>query len=142
MRPGHDKMAAMPAESRHLSERIDRPAAEVYEYVVDPTNITSWAQGLGTAVENVDGHWFVETGTGRIGLAFAERNEFGVLDHEVTLSTGEVVYVPMRVIPDGDACEVVLTVRRQPDMTDEDFARDAGLVQADLTRLKRVLEAG
>ena len=46
----------------------------------------------------------------------------------------------MRVIPDGDACEVVLTVRRQPDMTEEDFARDAGLVQADLTRLKHLLE--
>jgi hypothetical protein len=26
--------------------------------------------------------------------------------------------------------------------TDDDFARDAGLVQADLTRLKRILEAG
>lgn len=134
-------MATMSRESRHLSERIDRPAAEVYQYVVDPANIPRWAQGLGAAVENADGHWFVATGSGRVEVAFAERNEFGVVDHEVTLPSGEVVYVPMRVIPDGDACEVVLTVRRQPDMTDEDFARDAGLVQADLTRLKQVLEA-
>ena len=69
-----------------------------------------------------------------------ERNPFGVLDHEVTLPSGEVVYVPMRVLPDGDGCEVVFTVRRLPDMSDEEFARDAGLVQADLTRLKHVLE--
>jgi mannose-6-phosphate isomerase-like protein (cupin superfamily) len=134
-------MAGMPAESRHVSERIDRPAAEVYEYVVDPVNIPSWAQGLGMAVENVDGQWFVETGSGRVEVAFAARNEFGVLDHEVTLSSGEVVYVPMRVIADGSGSEVVFTVRRQPEMSDEDFARDAGLVQADLTRLRRILEA-
>ena len=134
-------MARMPAESRHVSERIDRPAAGVYEYVVDPVNIPSWAQGLGTAVQNVDGQWFVEAGSGRVEVAFAERNEFGVLDHDVTLPTGEVVYVPMRVIPDGSGSDVVFTVRRQPEMSDEDFARDAGLVQADLTRLKRILEA-
>jgi hypothetical protein len=34
----------------------------------------------------------------------------------------------------------VLSVRRLPEMSDEDFARDAGLVKADLTRLKHVLE--
>jgi hypothetical protein len=47
----------------------------------------------------------------------------------------------MRVIPDGDGCEVVFTLRRLPDVSDEDFERDAGLVQADLTRLKHVVEA-
>ena len=134
-------MAAMSAESRHVSERISRPAAEVYEYVVDPANIPNLAQGLGASVENVDGRWFVETGSGRVEVAFAERNEFGVLDHDVTLPSGEVVSTPLRVVPDGSGSEVVFTVRRQPEMSDEDFARDAGLVQADLTRLKRILEA-
>ena len=31
-------------------------------------------------------------------------------------------------------------LRRMADMSDADFARDAGLVQADLARLKHVLE--
>lgn len=47
----------------------------------------------------------------------------------------------MRVVPDGDGCRVVFTPRRLPDMSDEDFERDAGRVQADLNRLKRVMEA-
>ena len=132
----------MPSESRQISEWIDRPAADVYDYASDPANLPNWAPGLGNSVENVDGQWFVETQSGRVGFAFVERNRFGVLDHEVTLPSGEVIYNPMRVIPDGDGCEVVFTVRRLPDMTDEDFARDAGLVQADLTRLKHLLEAG
>ncbi len=47
----------------------------------------------------------------------------------------------MRVVPNGDGCEVVFSLRRLLDMSSEDFERDAGLVQADLTRLKQVLEA-
>jgi len=130
----------MPSQSRHLSETIERPAADVYEFVSDPANIPRWAQGLATAVENVDGRWLLGTGADRATVAFAERNTFGVVDHEVTLPSGEVVYVPMRVIRNGDGCDVVLTVRRQPGMPDADFNRDSGLVQADLGRLKRVLE--
>jgi hypothetical protein len=131
----------MSSESRQISEWIDRRAADVYEYASTPANLPHWAPGLGNSVENVDGKWFVETLSGRVGVAFAERNKFGVLDHEVTLPSGEAVYNPMRVVPHGDGCEVVFSLRRLPDMSDEDFARDAGLVQADLTRLKHVLEA-
>ena len=131
----------MPSESRQISESIDRPATEVYDYAADPAHLPEWAPGLGSSVENVDGRWFVETPAGRAGLAFVERNEFGVLDHEVTLPSGDVIYNPMRVVPNGDGCEVVFSLRRLPDMSSEDFERDAGLVQADLTRLKQVLEA-
>lgn len=137
----YDKMSGMPSASRHISEWIDRRAADVYDYASDPANLPGWAPGLGHSVENVAGQWFVETQSGRVGFAFAERNKFGVLDHEVTLASGVVIYNPMRVIPHDDGCEVVFSLRRLSDMSDEDFARDAGLVQADLTRLKHVLEA-
>ena len=131
----------MPAESKQISESIDRSAADVYRYASDPANLPAWAPGLGSSVENIDGHWFVETPAGRARCAFVERNEFGVLDHEVTLPSGDVIYNPMRVVPNGDGCDVVFTLRRLPDMSVEDFERDAGLVHADLTRLKQVLEA-
>lgn len=128
-------------ESRHLSERIDRPAGEVYEFAVEPANLPRWAPGLGTGVEQVDGQWFVQGPMGRVGLAFAARNELGVLDHDVTLPSGEVVYNPLRVIADGEGCEIVFTLRRRAGMSDAEFERDATAVRADLARLKRVLEA-
>jgi uncharacterized membrane protein len=109
----------------HISERIGRPAGEVYEYAVDRANLPEWARGLGSAVENV---------------TFVERNAFGVLDHEVTLPSGEMVYVPMRVLPDGDSSEVVFTLRRSPGMSDQDLERDAQAVAADLARLKEIVE--
>ena len=133
-------MDRMPSGSLHIGERIGRPADEVYEYAADPANLPTWAPGLGSAVESVRGQWFVETPMGRVGFAFAERNAYGILDHEVTLPSGEVIYNPMRVIRDGDGCEAVFTLRRLPGMSDEEFERDAEAVAGDLARLKEILE--
>jgi Polyketide cyclase / dehydrase and lipid transport len=130
----------MDSESRHISERIRRPLNEVYEYASDPANLPAWAHGLGSAVENVDGQWFVETPMGRVGFEFVERNAYGVLDHEVTLPSGEVFYNPMRLAPDGDGCEAVFTLRRSPGLSDEEFERDARAVADDLARLKEIVE--
>lgn len=130
----------MSSQTRHLSVRIERPADDVYAYASDPANLPHWAAGLGTVVQ-VDGRWYVETGTSsRFAVEFAPRNDFGVLDHWVTQPDGHVVYVPMRVIADGDHSDVVFTLRRETGVSDADFDRDAGLVDADLARLKQVLE--
>jgi hypothetical protein len=71
---------------------------------------------------------------------FAEENRFGILDHEVVLESGVRVYNPMRVIANGTGSELFFTLIRQPDMTDEQFARDADWVERDLKLLKDVLE--
>ncbi len=132
----HRRMTA----SRHLSVHIDRPVAEVYAFASEPANLPRWAPGLGTSVVQDDGTWFVETSEGRARVTFAPRNEFGVLDHEVLTPSGETVYVPMRALADGDATEVVFTLRRSPGMTDDELERDTGLVTRDLARLRDVLE--
>jgi hypothetical protein len=131
----------MSLESRHLSARIGRPPEEVYAYASEPANVPRWAPGLGNSVEQVDGHWFVDTPGGRVRLAFAPRNDFGVLDHYVTLGSGEVIYIPMRVIADESGSEVLFTLRRGRDMTDAEFKADTDAVLADLARLKQILEA-
>jgi hypothetical protein len=130
----------MTLESRHLSERIGRSAQEVYSYASDPANLPRWAPGLGESVEQVDGQWFADTPAGRVRLAFAPRNDFGILDHYVTLDSGEVIYIPMRVIADESGSEVLFTLRRQRGMTAAEFEADAEAVMADLARLKNILE--
>jgi hypothetical protein len=130
----------MERETRHLSQRIEASADEVYEYASDPANVPEWAPGLGTSVERVDGRWYVETPMGRAGVVFAERNPYGVLDHDVTLPSGETVTNPLRVIANGDGCDVVFSVRRQPGMSDTEFAADVDAVTKDLATLRSILE--
>ena len=78
---------------------------------------------------------------GRVTFTFTPHNDFGVLDHDVTLPSGETVYNPLRVISDGDGCEVVFTLRQRPAMTDEEFQRDAASVAEDLATLRSLVEA-
>jgi polyketide cyclase/dehydrase/lipid transport protein len=131
----------MTSESRHLSEQINRPAAQVYDYASNPAHLPEWAPGLGRSVEQVDGQWFADSPMGRVSFAFVPRNDYGVLDHDVTLPSGDIIYNPMRVTKNGSGSEVVFTLRRLPGMNDEDFERDAKSVAADLARLRQVLEA-
>ncbi|GAA0908955.1 SRPBCC family protein [Virgisporangium aurantiacum] len=128
-------------DSRHLSAHIDRPAREVYDYASNPANLPTWAPGLCTAIEHVDGQWVAESPMGRIVIVVAPPNEFGVIDHDVTVESGETFHNPMRVIPDRTGCEIVFSVRRQPGMSDEEFERDTTAVQADLVALKGLLES-
>ncbi|AEN10654.1 MULTISPECIES: SRPBCC family protein [unclassified Streptomyces] len=128
--------------SLHLSTHIDRTAEEVYAYASDPSHLPEWAAGLAGSVEETDGRWIADSPMGQVVVAFAPRNDFGVLDHDVTLPSGEKVHNPVRVIADTTGCEVVFTLRRRPEMSDEDFGRDADAVTADLAALKRALEKG
>ncbi|WP_461006584.1 SRPBCC family protein [Streptomyces capparidis] len=129
-------------ESRHLSVFIDRSVGDVYAYASDPANLPAWAHGLGGSIARIDGQWVAESSPmGRVVVAFGPRNELGVLDHDVTLPSGETVYNPVRVIAHDSGSEVVFTLRRRPGMNDADFRRDADMVTADLARLKELMEA-
>lgn len=132
----------MTTDSVHVAERINRPAGDVYAYVSNPANLTSWAPGLGTSVEQRDGSWYVQSDAlGRVRIEFAPPNGFGVLDHVVTLESGEQFLNPVRVVPYGDGSELVFSVRRPPGTSDADFTADCGRVSDDLARLRTVLES-
>ncbi|MOA25382.1 hypothetical protein D3C78_1461030 [compost metagenome] len=60
-------------------------------------------------------------------------------DHWVHLEDGRVVYVPLRVVANGDGCTVALTLFRRPEMDDERFAADCDWVRRDLLALRRLL---
>jgi hypothetical protein len=128
-------------QSVHVSTTIDRPADDVYGYASNPLNLSAWAAGLAHQdVQLVDGQWVVESPMGRVVVAFAPSNDFGILDHDVTLPVGETVRNPMRVIANGDGCDVVFTVRRRPGMSETDFATDIDAVTADLAALRALME--
>ena len=130
----------MSTQTQHLSTYIDRSATAVYEYASDPANLPEWAAGLSGSIELVGGEWIAESPMGRITIEMAEPNNFGVIDHWVTLPSGERVYNPMRVVAHGEGCEVVFHLRRQPGTTDDAFEADAILISSDLATLKAILE--
>jgi hypothetical protein len=130
-------------EVRHVSVSIARPPDLVYQFAAAPENMPQWAVGLGTSFRRRDdGSWIADGGpVGGVTVRFTERNRLGVLDHDVTLPTGETVHNPLRVIPNGKGSEVVFTLFRRAGVSAGEFARDARAVEKDLGTLKRLLEA-
>lgn len=130
------------SESRHISAWINRSATDVYRYAADPAHLPEWAAGLSQGtLTKVGDTWVAQSPMGEITIEFTPANDLGVLDHVVTLPSGEPVFNPLRVVPAGDEwCEVVFTLRRRPGMSDDDFLQDAAAITADLATLKRILE--
>lgn len=129
-----------PNDVRHISVFIDRPPSEVYAFASSPENLPKWATGLGGSIKNLDGEWVADSPMGKVKIRFAERNQFGVLDHDVILETGEKVHNPMRVVPRGDGSEATFTLFRRPGVSDDKFLEDARWVEKDLKILKGLLE--
>jgi hypothetical protein len=96
---------------------------------------------LGEALAQGEGDWIVDGPLGRIKVRFIEPNDYGVLDHYVTLPDGTECYNPLRIMANGTGSEVTFTLYRLPGTSDEAYAADAAAVARDLATLKTLLEA-
>jgi hypothetical protein len=126
--------------AKHISVSINRSAAQVYEFASNPENLPNWAAGLSGSIRKVNDDWIAESPMGTVKVKFTETNKFGILDHDVTLPSGVKVYNPMRVFPNSDGSELVFTLYRRQDVSDQEFAEDATAVEKDLAKLKTLLE--
>jgi hypothetical protein len=135
------KEAAMTIHaSRTITTSIDRDWREVYDFASIPENFARWAAGLGRRFERSGEDWLAEDPDGRpIRIRFSRPNEYGVLDHVVTIG-GRETNNAVRVVPNGTGAEVMFTLVRAPEMTDAIYAADAAAIERDLGTLKSLLE--
>ncbi len=78
---------------------------------------------------------------GRVTVRFTEPNAHGILDHDVTLPSGQTVHNPMHLLPNARGSEVVFSVFRRPGVDDAELRADAEAVTRDLQALKALVEA-
>jgi hypothetical protein len=116
---------------------IPRPWRDVYEAAWRPEAFAHWASGLAAGnLRREAGVWHADGPEGPITIRFTPHNEFGVMDHLVDAGTGADIYMPLRIVADGNGALALLTVFRQPNMTDETYARDLAWVKRDLEALR------
>lgn len=126
--------------SRVLSVFIDRPWAEVYEAIWRPETFPKWASGLSRSSLRKEGDvWHADGPAGPVRIRFTGHNAFGVMDHYVHVDDTTTVYVPLRVLENGNGTEVQLTLFRLPTMSDDDYRKDAATVEQDLQALKKLV---
>jgi hypothetical protein len=124
-------------EAKTISVSVNRDWQTLYEAFWRPETFPQWASGLSSASLKKDGEtWKANGPEGPIEITFTGHNPFGVMDHWVDLGSGQVIYLPLRIIQNGTGAQVQLTLFRQPDMTDTKFAEDEAWVKRDLLALK------
>lgn len=129
-------------ESRYISIRIHRPAQVVYAFTKDPESFVKWAAGLASGLTRDGDHWIAHGPGGDVRVRFSPENPFGVLDHWVTLPDGTELYMPLRVVANGEGSEVGMILYRPATLFDAAaFDRDAAAVARDLAKLKALVEA-
>lgn len=127
--------------TRTISVSIMKSPQKVYEFASNPANLPQWAPGFVKSIALRDGKWLAETTLGTATFMFAEHNVFGVLDHGVTLPSGETSANPMRVVANGEGSEVLFTLFQDAGMSNAEFTNDTQVVFGDLQKLKAVIEA-
>jgi hypothetical protein len=132
----------MKLDTRIVSQPVAAPAAAVYEFAHRMENLPRWAAGLVASVRQEGDAWFADTPGGRIRIAMAPRNGFGVLDHDVTMPDGVTTHNAMRVTPVGDGSLLAFVVLRPAGATDAAFDGDCALVAQDLKTLGSLVEKG
>jgi hypothetical protein len=129
--------------ARTYSISIGHEWRALYERIWRPDFFAKWASGLAESDLRKDGdQWLADGPEGPIRIRFTPYNSYGVMDHFVDTAEGPTVYVPLRVVQNGDGAEVMLTLFRQPEMDDQRFAADAKWVNRDLRSLKTLIEHG
>jgi carbon monoxide dehydrogenase subunit G len=111
-------------ESRQISVQIEKPLEEVYQFLSKPLNFTKWASGLAKGLTKSGDEWIAETPEGPMRVKFSPKNSFGILDHSVFPRPDFEVHIPMRAIANGSGTEVIFTLFRLPEMSDEKFLAD------------------
>lgn len=130
------------ADSINLGVTIARPFGDVYAFLAELENLPQWATGIGRLRrKNGVNAWLAEAPDGSaVTIKMTPKNDFGIVDHHVIPEEGDEIYVPMRVVRNLDGSEVIFTLFRGEDMTDDKFAKDRKTVEKDLKALKKLLE--
>jgi hypothetical protein len=81
-------------EVEHMSVSIDRPPDVVYAFAAEPSNAPAWATGLAGTMKKEGDEWIADSPLGKVKVRFAEKNAYGVLDHDVTLPSGVTIHNP------------------------------------------------
>jgi hypothetical protein len=132
-------MKTMPARIIHRT--IQRDWRAVYAFAAKPENMPLWASGLASGLTRDGDDWIADGGPiGVVRVRFTPQNDFGVIDHTVTLPSGIKVENALRIVPNGDGAEVMFTLLRQAYMDDMAFEQDAAHVARDIEALARLME--
>lgn len=88
---------------------------------------------------STDGWWSFSTPRGNARLKFKENRSLGILDH-VFIDQDSKWDVPMRIVSSGEASEMVITLIKPDELTDEQFDNRMVEIEQVFENMKKIIE--
>ena len=120
--------------SRTLSFTVKRKTGETFDAILN-----SPSQIMPDAKKSKDGWWSFTTPRGTAKLKFNENKTFGILDH-LYVDEESKWNIPMRVVPSGDESEIIITLIKPDEITDEQFNERMNEIGQVFQNLKELIE--
>ena len=89
---------------------------------------------------NENGWWSFTGPHGQSKLKFNENKSLGILDHQY-IDEESTWNVPMRVVSSGDFSEVVITLNKPDELTDEQFNKRVSEIGDMVVSMKNIIES-
>lgn len=89
---------------------------------------------------NDDGWWFFTGPYGKARLKFNENKSLGILDHQY-IDEESSWNVPMRVVASGDFSEVVITLNKPNELSDDQFDQRISEIGEMIVTMKNIIES-
>ena len=120
--------------SRTISITVNRKTGDTFDAILN-----SPPKMIPDAKLTSEGWWSFSTPRGNAMLKFKENKSLGILDH-MYIDQESKWDVPMRVISNGDESEVIITLNKPNELTDEQFNERMTEVEQVFANLKKIIE--
>ena len=87
-----------------------------------------------------DGWWSFTGPHGKSKLKFNENKPLGILDHQY-IDEESTWHVPMRVVSNGDSSEILITLNKPDELTDEQFNTRVEEIGELINNMKQIIES-
>lgn len=124
----------MSVRSRTITISVKRKTGDVFEAILNlPPKMVPDA-------EKKEGNWWsFTTERGPAKLKFFENKQLGILDYQF-IDTEAKWDVPMRVVPNGDSSEILITLIKPEGMNEEVFEKRTKEMEQITQTMKQIIE--
>ncbi|PIN96810.1 MAG: hypothetical protein COU45_05915 [Nitrosopumilus sp. CG10_big_fil_rev_8_21_14_0_10_33_7] len=122
------------ARSRTISIPINKKTSVAFDAILN-----SPPKMMPDAKMSSDGWWSFSTPRGNARLKFKENHSLGILDH-VFIDQDSQWDVPMRIVSSGEESEIVITLIKPDELTDEQFDNRMVEIEQVFENMKKIIE--
>lgn len=121
-------------KSRTISIIVNRKTGDTFDAILNcPPKM------MPDAKMTFDGWWSFSTPRGNARLKFNENKSLGILDH-MFIDKESKWNVPMRIVSNGDESEVIITLIKPDELTDEQFNERMIEIEQVFGNMKKIIE--